>query len=103
RSVGANDLIVRTPDQRELTQALRIMLHEHAPLARPESERPYALEQERSGRVVHQLERQVTLNSGLAHRCSTLAAELAVLSGISEAVVKHQNLEQALDEALAAC
>jgi two-component system, cell cycle sensor histidine kinase and response regulator CckA len=103
RSVGANDLIVRTPDQRELTQALRIMLHERAPAANLESERPHALERERSGRVVHQLERQVTLNSGLAHRCSTLAAELAVLSGISEAVVKHQNLEQALDEALAAC
>jgi len=103
RSVGANDLIVRTPDQRELTQALRVMLLERAPRARAESERPHALERERSGRVVHQLERQVTLNSGLAHRCSTLAAELAVLSGISEAVVKHQNLEQALDEALAAC
>jgi two-component system cell cycle sensor histidine kinase/response regulator CckA len=103
RSVGANDLIVRTPDQRELTQSLRIMLHERAPMAQAESERPHALERERSGRVVHQLERQVTLNSGLAHRCSTLAAELAVLSGISEAVVKHQNLEQALDEALAAC
>jgi two-component system, cell cycle sensor histidine kinase and response regulator CckA len=103
RSVGANDLIVRTPDQRELTQALRIMLHERPPLLGATAERPLQVERERSGRVVHQLERQVTLNSGLAHRCSTLAAELAVLSGISEAVVKHQNVEHALDETLAAC
>lgn len=102
RSVGANDLVVRTPDQRELTDALRIMLRERPPTAAP-ALAPPVLEQERSVRVVHQLERQVTLNSGLAQRCSALAAELAVLSGISEAVVRHQDLERALDEALGAC
>ncbi len=103
RRVGANDLIVRTPDQRELVPALRAMLRGPAPVVQSSFTPPFELERERSGRVVHQLERQVTLNSGLAQRCSTLAAELAVLSGISEAVVRHQDLETALDETLAAC
>ena len=105
RDAGANDLVVRTPDQRELTAALRSMLDERPlpPKAPSATVGGGQIERERSGRVVHQLERQVTLNSGLARRCSTLAAELAVLGGISEAVVKHQNLELALDETLAAC
>jgi two-component system, cell cycle sensor histidine kinase and response regulator CckA len=104
RDAGASDLVVRTPDQRELTVALRNLLEDRPSgwNALPRSHVRH-VERERSGRVVHQLERQVTLNSGLAHRCSTLAAELAVLGGISEAVVKHQNLELALDETLAAC
>jgi len=48
-------------------------------------------------------ERQVLLNAGLAKRCSALASELAVLTGISEAVLRHRNVDTALDEALATC
>src|SRR5262249_23628722 len=54
-------------------------------------------------RVFRQLERQVLLNTGLAKRCSALASELTVLTGISEAVLKHRDVDAALDEALAAC
>ena len=43
------------------------------------------------------------LNSRLARRCSALSAELAVLGGISAAVVKHGDVEAALDQALTAC
>src|SRR5262249_56649797 len=61
------------------------------------------LERERNRRVFRQLERQVMLNSGLAKRCSALASELTVLTGIAEAVLKHRDVDSALDEALAAC
>ena len=42
-----------------------------------------------------QLERQVMLNSGLAKRCSALASELTVLTGISEAVLKQRDIDVA--------
>jgi PAS domain S-box-containing protein len=103
RRSGANDLIVRSPDQRELVTALRTVLQEAPPQIRTPPAELQDLERERSGRVVHQLERQVTLNSGLARRCATLAAELSVLTGISDAVVKHGDVESALDEALGSC
>jgi two-component system, cell cycle sensor histidine kinase and response regulator CckA len=61
------------------------------------------LERERSRRVFRQLERQVLLNTGLAKRCSSLASELTVLTGIADAVLKQRDVDAALDDALAAC
>jgi len=99
RRTGANDLIWRTPDHRELLYALRELVRQTPAVGEPPAEVPIA-ERERADRVVHQLERQVTLNSGLARRCSALAAELSVLAGLSAAVAQHENVEQALDDAL---
>ena len=47
--------------------------------------------------------RAVRLNHGLAKRCSVLASELTVLTGVSEAVLEHRDIDVALDEALAEC
>ncbi len=103
RRAGANDLVVRTPDLVELIDNLRATL---SAAAEPEALQPDAvpeLERERNRRVMRQLERQVLLNTGLAKRCSSLASELTVLAGISEAVLKHRDVDAALDEALASC
>jgi PAS domain S-box-containing protein len=102
RRAGANDLVVRTPELAELIVLLR------ATLARPAESPVLAesvddLERERGRRVMRQLERQVMLNTGLAKRCSALASELTVLGGISDAVLRHRDIEAALDEALATC
>jgi signal transduction histidine kinase/DNA-binding response OmpR family regulator len=104
RRAGANDLVLRTPDHHEVVQALRGLLTAPpvAP-ARPAGSALPDLEQERSRRVVRQLERQMSINAALARRCSVLASELTVLAGISGAMLEHQNFETALDEALAAC
>jgi PAS domain S-box-containing protein len=102
RRAGANELVLRTPSHRELFQALRKMLHQPS----RSSGALDALDEvgaNRAVRVVQQLERQVMLNSRLARRCSALSAELAVLGGISAAVVKHGDVEAALDQALTAC
>ncbi|HWA78522.1 MAG TPA: response regulator [Polyangiaceae bacterium] len=102
RRAGANELVLRTPNHRELFQALRKMLHQPSrSSANLEVLSDY--ETNRGDRVVRQLERQVMLNSRLARRCSALSAELAVLGGISAAVVKHGDVEAALDQALTAC
>jgi PAS domain S-box-containing protein len=102
---GANDLVVRTPELGELIELLRKTLSASGqPTAiEPGSSELNELERERNRRVFRQLERQVMLNTGLAKRCSSLASELTVLTGIAEAVVKHRDVDAALDEALAAC
>jgi PAS domain S-box-containing protein len=99
---GATDFVPRTPELAELLEALRTSLARSAePTLSPEV--VPALEKEHNQRVFRQLERQVMLNHGLARRCSVLASELTVLTGISEAVLKHRDIDVALDEALAEC
>ena len=104
RRSGASDLVVRTPDLAGLVEVLRSTL-QHAP--EPSEPSPAdslpELERERNARVFRQLERQVLLNTGLAKRCSSLASELTVLTGIAEAVLRNRDIDAALDEAIASC
>jgi PAS domain S-box-containing protein len=102
RRAGASDLVVRTPDARELVASLRLALA--APPPRPTALPPDAeLDRDRVSRIVRQLESHVLINSRLLQRSSALAAELRVLTGISEAVVRRRDVEATLDEALEAC
>ena len=103
RRAGANDLVPRTPELTELLDSLRSTLsakQEAPPLDAGVLE---DLEKEHYRRVFRQLERQVSINTGLARRCSVLASELSVLSGISEAVLNQRNMDAALDSSLAEC
>jgi PAS domain S-box-containing protein len=100
---GANDLVVRTPELVELIEMLRRTLTSTEQTTHIEPGELNELERERNRRVFRQLERQVMLNTGLAKRCSALASELTVLTGIAEAVLKHRDVDASLDEALAAC
>ena len=104
RRSGASDLVLRTPDLGVLIETLRMTLAEPT-MVRTETE-PESLpelERERNRRVFRQLERQVMLNTGLAKRCSSLASELTVLTGIAEAVLRNRDVDAALDEAIASC
>jgi PAS domain S-box-containing protein len=100
---GANDLVLRTPELAELIEALRRTLTSSEQTTAIDPSELGDLERERNRRVFRQLERQVMLNTGLAKRCSALASELTVLTGIAEAVLKHRDVDAALDEALATC
>lgn len=103
RRAGASDLVARTPDLDQLIVTLRRTLSADAAPHSPVEEPSPELEGEHNRRVLLQLERQVRLASGLSQRCSLLAAELRVLTGISETVLRHRDIEGALDEALTAC
>jgi PAS domain S-box-containing protein len=103
RRAGATDLVPRTPELVEVLDALRATFSAKPEVRSLPPEAVPDLEREHSMRVFRQLERQVMLNTGLAKRCSVLSSELAVLTGISEAVLKHRDIDIALDEALAAC
>lgn len=102
RRAGAHDLVLRTPELREVLDALRASLspespsvQTHAPLAEVESEHVQ--------RMMRQLERQVALNARASQRCALLATEMTVLKGISEALASHADIDEALRHTLAAC
>ncbi|HEY2365493.1 MAG TPA: histidine kinase dimerization/phospho-acceptor domain-containing protein, partial [Polyangiaceae bacterium] len=103
RRVGADDLVIRTPELREAIDALRRSLqHDDAARSSREVMTP-EIERERMRRVVCQLEKQVAMNSALMQRCAALSAEISVLSGISGALAQGEDVDAALEGALAAC
>ena len=103
RRSGANDMLLRTPELAEVVGALRQVITAKRRNAPSPAEPLPELEKQRAQTLLRQLERQVLLNTGLAKRCSALASELTIIAGISEAVLKHRDLDVAIDEALAAC
>jgi CheY-like chemotaxis protein len=101
-AAGANQFVVRTPEMREVTEAVRASLDPGSagPLAKLKSGE---VEEVWARRVLSQLDRQVALNAGIAQRCTILSAELSILSGISDALARRQDTETALVDVLAAC
>ena len=114
---GANALVVRTPELKEVLLALdrTVGMAASKGPAHPKRSRAQAtrqihitpidpeVERERMRRVMNQLERQVALNAGINQRYALLSAELSVLSGISSAVATQRDLRTALDQVLASC
>jgi CheY-like chemotaxis protein len=100
-AAGASEFVVRTPEMREVVDAVRTSLAlANQPTATPP---PPNLQEAWGRRVMSQLDRQVSLNAGIAQRCATLSAELSVLSSISHALANRQDIETALADVLAAC
>jgi PAS domain S-box-containing protein len=100
RRVGANALVLRTPDFGEVVPALVDALEARAPSA---AEAPSdALKLKHAGLVIHQLERQVAATSGLTQRCAFQAAQLSLLSGVADALTHKANVEATLRDILAA-
>lgn len=104
--LGADDLVLRTPELREVVEVLRDCFQSSSPSRRALTAREgfsREIEEERNRRVINQLERQVALNSGLMQRVSILSAELSVVRGISSALVQGLDVDAAVDAVLTAC
>ena len=100
RSVGANALVTRTPELEQVMAALRSALsrgRRAAVSAAPEL-RP---QRQHADRVMAQLKRQARANAGFAERSALQAAQLSILAGIAEALLRSDALESALDDVLA--
>ncbi|HEY4241324.1 MAG TPA: response regulator [Kofleriaceae bacterium] len=102
KRVGATDYVLRTPELAEVISALTAALGRPSQNLAPAPLDP-EVERERTVRAMKQLERQVALNAGANQRAALLAAEVSVLSAISEAVATEHDTEAALRQALAAC
>ena len=97
---GASDLVIRTPELREVIQAIETAL-----VVRPLQAAPSGpeVERERVQRMMKQLERQVAIGARASQRTAQLSAEVSVLSAISEAVATRDDIETALRQVLASC
>lgn len=103
RLAGANQFVIRTPDLRDLIEALKSVLgggqrHRASGMADTAE-----FERERASRTMVQLERQAAAAASARAQCATLSAELAVLHAISEALTQDKDIDQVLREILAAC
>jgi CheY-like chemotaxis protein len=101
RRAGADRFVVRSPDLGEVIDALRDCLAGPPSVPPQPADAAGDLDQDRAERAARQLERQTALHAGAVQRCATLAAELSILRGISEALSREGDLGTALDEALA--
>lgn len=101
RNVGANALVLRAPDLKELVAAVRAVQRGELrpdPVAAPESTTA-----EHAERLLRQVERQVAMNASLAQRCALLDAELSMLSGIAEVLGRTLDVEPVVGEVLGRC
>ena len=100
REMGANALLVRTPDLQPAIAALNEALREGGTAARANDLELEALHKER---VQVQLERQVARNDALLKQGAIQAAALSVVRGLAEALAKPLDLASVLGDVLVHC
>lgn len=99
RHVGANALVLRTPDLAHVVPAIVQALRQGAASSVPGGDR-VLLEHARA--VIRQLARQTALGAELARRCTLQGAQLSLLGGIADALARRSNSDTALRDVLAA-
>jgi PAS domain S-box-containing protein len=98
--VGANALVMRTPDLATAAAAIINALATAPPMtAEPPSDH---LELRHARIVIHQLERQASTMAGLAQRCGVQTAQLSLLGGVADALMRNADIDAALRDVLAA-
>lgn len=97
--VGANAIIVRTPDFDDIAQVIFETL---ASGPRPMAGQSDNVTIEHTRAVIRQLARQLALAAGLARRCTLQGAQLSLLGGIAEALARRSNSDTILRDVLAA-
>jgi PAS domain S-box-containing protein len=100
RRVGANALVLRTPELRGVGDALLQALREGAPTETQALTTEVQLEHARA--AIRQLERQITMSADLARRCTLQAAQISLLGGIADALARQGDSTAALRDVLAA-
>ena len=98
--VGANALVARSPDFAAAIQATLEAVRDGA--AVPAAVSGDDLKLRHAERVIQQLERQTGAMSGLAQRCALQAAQLALLSGVADALTRQADTDLALRDVIAA-
>ncbi len=100
RRVGANALVLRTPDFGNVAPAILTALEARARTPAEQPSDHLALTHARL--VIHQLERRAAATAGLAQRCGIQAGQLSLLSGVADALTRKSDPDVALRDVLAA-
>jgi PAS domain S-box-containing protein len=98
--VGANALILRTPDATTMLQAILEAAERPAPRQGESTSDRVKLEHARA--VIGQLDRQVITNAELSRRCVLQGAQLSLLGGVADALSREGDIDTALRDVLAA-
>ncbi|HKY09656.1 MAG TPA: response regulator, partial [Candidatus Binatia bacterium] len=97
--VGANALVMRTPDCKEAVEALLASLDRPAPAAVRNDDN---FEAGHRDSLMRQLNRQARLSVDLARRCAAQSAQISVLASAAQNFLRSgQNIESLLSEILA--
>jgi diguanylate cyclase (GGDEF)-like protein len=97
--IGANALVMRTPDCKEAVEALLAGLDQPPPAPAPNND---TFEAEHRESLMRQLNRQARLSIDLARRCAAQTAQISVLASAAQNFLRSgQNIENLLSEILA--
>lgn len=97
--VGANALVMRTPDCKDAVEALLASLEHPAPEAIPDD---VAFESGHRDSLMRQLNRQAKLSADLARRCAAQSAQISVLASAAQNFLRSgPDIESLLSEILA--
>ncbi|HKE16006.1 MAG TPA: response regulator [Kofleriaceae bacterium] len=100
RRVGANALMMRSHDLKKVGAVVSEHLGAGAPTLADEPSVQVRLEHAQV--VIHQLERQRVSSSALARRCTLQAAQIALLSGVADALARKADTSIAVRDVLTA-
>jgi PAS domain S-box-containing protein len=101
RKMGANALVVRTPDLRDAVEALDAALRRAGPPPTPVSDDQVAvLHRER---VQVQLERQTASNEVLLRQAAIQTTALSIIRGLSEVLAQPKDVTEILSDVLVHC
>ncbi|MGH7852825.1 MAG: response regulator, partial [Candidatus Binatia bacterium] len=97
--IGANALVMRTPDCKDAVEVLLASLDRPAPSAAPSDDTFEAGHRES---LMRQLNRQARLSVDLARRCAAQSAQISVLASAAQNFLRSdQNIDNLLSEILA--
>ena len=102
KDAGANDLVMRTPDSGNVIEAICRTLQSEATQAAARRD-PEALAEDHLSRVSNQLQQQVAANAALAEKCALQSAQISIIGGVADALVKSVSLGRTLYEVLSSC
>ncbi|TLY50536.1 MAG: hypothetical protein E6K53_10185, partial [Gammaproteobacteria bacterium] len=100
RRVGANALLQGTPEFADVPQVLEQALLQGAPPVPDNAEGE--LELDHAAALSRQMEKQLMTMGGLAQRCTLLGAEVSLLGGVTAALARQRDPDEALRSVLAA-
>lgn len=98
--VGATALIQKTPDLKGVPDALLEAVRRGG--AAPAQELSVEVRLEHAQAVIRQLEKQLAMGDDLTRRCALQAAQIALLSGVADALAMNSDADLATRDVLAA-
>ena len=101
--VGANVLLVKSPDHAELAATIAAIVRAPPSFQKPRHNNGDLIRDAHHHVVASRLERAIATNLSLSQRCAILGAQLSLISGIADALTQAVKIDSALQDVLETC